>query len=242
MSEPGETAELRAALLWLRRASGLPLAFGGLLTGPRQFRISEQSGNNTLSMQGLAITSGNGLGGKAVALARPLALTDYSTSRVISHEYDAAAAGEGVRAVLAVPVVVRHRVRGVLYGGLRDALALGDRTLTAAVGAARELEQTGGTRRGAAAALRLPAADRCRPGGLGRGPRGPRRAACPCRAGGRPSAPAGVAGRLRAAGGGLWRCLREDRGSAGGAVGDAVRAGAGRVGVRGDGRDQRGGR
>jgi DNA-binding CsgD family transcriptional regulator len=139
--ESGEIAELRAALLWLRRASGLPLAFGGLLTGPRQFRISEQSGNNTLSMQGLAITSGNGIGGKAVALARPIALTDYSTSRVISHEYDAAAAGEGVRAVLAVPVVVHHRVRGVLYGGLRDSLPLGDRTLTAAVGAAQELGQ-----------------------------------------------------------------------------------------------------
>ena len=31
---------------------------------------------------------------------------------MISHEYDAAVAAEGLRSVLAVPVVVRRRVRG----------------------------------------------------------------------------------------------------------------------------------
>ena len=43
--------------------------------------------------------------------------------------------------MLAVPVVVRRRVRGVLYGALRTAAALGDRTLSAAVEAARDVEQ-----------------------------------------------------------------------------------------------------
>ncbi len=43
--------------------------------------------------------------------------------------------------MLAVPVVVRRRVRGVLYGALRTAQPLGDRTLTAAVEAARDVEQ-----------------------------------------------------------------------------------------------------
>ncbi|MEU4092474.1 helix-turn-helix transcriptional regulator [Streptomyces sp. NPDC026673] len=137
----GEAAELRAALLRMRRASGLPVAFGGLLPEPRRLRITELSGTATASLQGLTVTSGNGLGGKTIALCRPLAVTDYSTSRVISHEYDAAVAGEGLRSVLAVPVVVRRRVRGVLYGALRHPLALGDRTVSAAVEAARELEQ-----------------------------------------------------------------------------------------------------
>ncbi|MEV4443775.1 LuxR C-terminal-related transcriptional regulator, partial [Streptomyces sp. NPDC049577] len=50
-------------------------------------------------------------------------------------------ATEGLRSVLAVPVVVRGRVRGVLYGALRRPLGLGDRTLTAAVGAVRDLER-----------------------------------------------------------------------------------------------------
>ncbi|MFF7673745.1 response regulator transcription factor [Actinacidiphila glaucinigra] len=141
MAGQGEAAELRAALLRMRRTSGLPVAFGGLLPEPRRLRITELSGTATTSLQGLTITAGNGLGGKTIALSRPLAVTDYSTSRVISHEYDAAVAAEGLRSVLAVPVVVRRRVRGVLYGALRHPLALGDRPVSAAVEAARELEQ-----------------------------------------------------------------------------------------------------
>ncbi|WP_062649042.1 helix-turn-helix transcriptional regulator [Streptomyces maremycinicus] len=136
------TVEIRGALARLRRTTGLPVAFGGLLEPGRQrMRISEFSGAAGLALRGLAVTSGNGLGGKAVALARPCAVTDYSLSRQISHEYDAAVAEEGLRSVLAIPVIVRRRVRGVLYGALRRAEPLGDRTLTAAVQAARDVEQ-----------------------------------------------------------------------------------------------------
>lgn len=136
------TAQIGGALVRLRRATGLPVAFGGLVEPGRQrMRISEFSGAAGLALRGLAVTAGNGLGGKAVALARPCAVTDYSLSRQISHEYDAAVAEEGLRSVLAIPVVVRRRVRGVLYGALRTAQPLGDRTLTAAVQAARDVEQ-----------------------------------------------------------------------------------------------------
>ncbi|HSY00351.1 MAG TPA: LuxR C-terminal-related transcriptional regulator [Streptomyces sp.] len=135
-------ADLRDALRTLRRATGLPLAFAGLVEpGPGQLRISELQGNRTTSLSGFAVNSGNGLGGKTVALARPCWVTDYSLSRQISHEYDAAVAAEGIRSVLAVPVVVRRQVRGVLYGALRAAQPLGDRTVGAALDAARDLEQ-----------------------------------------------------------------------------------------------------
>ncbi|MEU6280150.1 helix-turn-helix transcriptional regulator [Streptomyces sp. NPDC047028] len=134
--------EIRSALARLRRGTGLPVAFGGLVEAGRpQIRISELSGTHTASLSALAVTSGNGLGGRAVALARPCAVTDYAGSRQISHEYDAPVAAEGIRSVLAVPVVVRRRVRGVLYGALRAAQPLGDRTLGAAVAAARDVEQ-----------------------------------------------------------------------------------------------------
>ncbi|MEV7015152.1 LuxR C-terminal-related transcriptional regulator [Streptomyces sp. NPDC093991] len=134
--------EIRGALARLRRATGLPVAFGGLVEpGRRQVRISELSGTATPALSSLAVTPGNGLGGKAVALARPCAVTDYSVSRQISHEYDAPVAAEGLRAVVAVPVVVRRRVRAVLYGALRAARPLGDRTLGEAVQAARDVEQ-----------------------------------------------------------------------------------------------------
>ncbi|MEU6512207.1 helix-turn-helix transcriptional regulator [Streptomyces sp. NPDC046942] len=135
--------EIGGALARLRRATGLPVAFGGLLEpGRPQIRISELSGTRTSSLRALAVTSGNGLGGKAVALARPCAVTDYSVSRQISHEYDVQVAAEGIRSVFAVPVVVRRRVRGVLYGALRSVQPLGDRTLGAAMAVARDVEQT----------------------------------------------------------------------------------------------------
>ncbi|WP_424858199.1 helix-turn-helix transcriptional regulator [Streptomyces sp. SAI-170] len=135
--------DLHAALVRLRRVTGLPVAFGGLVEPCRpQLRISELSGTATPALRSLAVTSGNGLGGKAVALSRPCAVTDYSSSRQISHEYDVPVATEGLRSVLAVPVVVRRRVRGVLYGALRTAQPLGDRTLHAAVEAARDVEQS----------------------------------------------------------------------------------------------------
>ncbi|MFE1441585.1 LuxR C-terminal-related transcriptional regulator [Streptomyces sp. NPDC058739] len=135
-------ADLRAALLRLRRATGLPVAFGGPVEpGRTQVRICELSGTATPALRSLAVTSGNGLGGKAVALARPCAVTDYSSSRQISHEYDVPVATEGLRSVLAVPVVVRRRVRGVLYGALRTAQPLGDRALDVAVEVARDVER-----------------------------------------------------------------------------------------------------
>ncbi|AVH55779.1 MULTISPECIES: helix-turn-helix transcriptional regulator [Streptomyces] len=141
-ADAAEAVEMRGALVRLRRATGLPVAFGGLVEpASRQVRISELSGTATAALSELAVSSGNGLGGKAVALARPCAVTDYSASRQISHEYDVAVATEGLFSVLAVPVVVRRRVRGVLYGALRTARPLGDRTLGAAVAAARDVEQ-----------------------------------------------------------------------------------------------------
>ncbi|MGW5940145.1 response regulator transcription factor [Streptomyces celluloflavus] len=140
-SGSNDSADVRAALSRLRRASGLPVAFGGLLAGTGRYRINELSGTASAALRGLHIHHGNGLGGKAAAQSRPFAVADYHSSPAISHEYDAAVDAEGLRSVLAVPVIVRRRVRGVLYGALRRPLRLGDRPLTAAMEAARELEQ-----------------------------------------------------------------------------------------------------
>ncbi|MFD4374490.1 response regulator transcription factor [Streptomyces sp. NPDC058486] len=142
MSERIEAVELRAALVRLRRGSGLPVVFGGLMQdGGRPLRIAELHGALTPALQGLAISPGNGLGGKCLALARPCAVTDYPVARHITHEYDLPVSAEGLRSVIAVPVVVRRQVRGVLYGALRDALPLGERVFDAAVAAARDVEQ-----------------------------------------------------------------------------------------------------
>ncbi|MFI0776931.1 response regulator transcription factor [Streptomyces sp. NPDC021212] len=142
MAESERAVDVRAALLRLRRRGGLPVAFGGLFSGAQQFRISELTGTTTDSLRGLAVAAGNGLGGKVLSVSRPISVIDYPVSRAISHEYDGAVGTEGLRSVMAVPVVVRGRVRGVLYGALRQPLILGDRALSAAVEAARELERS----------------------------------------------------------------------------------------------------
>ncbi|MFF5880116.1 response regulator transcription factor [Streptomyces californicus] len=133
---------MQAALLRLRRTSGLPVVFGGLLSDARHARIAELNGTQTTALRGLVISAGSGLGGKAIALSRPCAVTDYASSRHISHEYDAAVAAEGLRSVVAVPVVVRRTVRGVLYGAMRTPVTLGDRTFDAVVATARDIEQS----------------------------------------------------------------------------------------------------
>ncbi|WGP13498.1 helix-turn-helix transcriptional regulator [Streptomyces sp. SH5] len=142
MPEAVDAVEMQAALARLRRTSGLPVVFGGLLTDARHARIAELNGAQTSALRGLVISAGSGLGGKAIALSRPCAVTDYATSRHISHEYDAAVAAEGLRSVVAAPVVVRRAVRGVLYGALRTPVTLGDRTFDAVVAAARDVEQS----------------------------------------------------------------------------------------------------
>ncbi|MCT4352168.1 LuxR C-terminal-related transcriptional regulator [Streptomyces sp. Je 1-79] len=141
MPERIESVELRAALLRMRRTTGLEVVFGGLLHDGRRLRIAELNGALTPALRGLAISTGSGLGGKCLALSRPCAVVDYPSARHITHEYDGPVSAEGLRSVIAVPVVVRRKVRGVLYGALRDARPLGERVLDAAVAAARDVEQ-----------------------------------------------------------------------------------------------------
>lgn len=141
MPEHVEPVELRGALLRLRRTTGLQVVFGGLLYDGRAMRIAELSGAITPALRGLTISTGSGLGGKCLALSRPCAVTDYASALHITHEYDGPVSAEGLRSVMAVPLVVRRQVRGVLYGALRDALPIGERVLDAAVAAARDVEQ-----------------------------------------------------------------------------------------------------
>ncbi|GAA4239621.1 helix-turn-helix transcriptional regulator [Actinomadura meridiana] len=138
---------VRTAVLSLHRTTGLPVVFGGAVSGNApggaddRLRITELVGNTTDSLDGLIVRHGNGLGGKAMAMGRPLWVSNYPHSVSISHDYDKPVGREGLLSILAVPIVVRRRVRGVLYGALREPLSLADRVLGAAVQTARDLEQ-----------------------------------------------------------------------------------------------------
>src|SRR4051794_21750179 len=123
---------LRAALGRMRHVTGLPVTFGGEVSaGGRGVRLTEFAGTRTDALSGLVINTGNGLGGRVLAAARPGSVDDYAADSRISHEYDKPVTVEGLRAIGAVPVVVNESVVGVLYGGIRKPLPLGARVLDA---------------------------------------------------------------------------------------------------------------
>jgi DNA-binding CsgD family transcriptional regulator len=127
-----ETADLPAALGRIRRVTGLPVAFGGVVAADgRHLRLSDFAGTATLALHGLVVSAGNGLGGRVVSTARPAGVEDYAADPRITHEYDAPVTAEGLRAIAAVPVAMGGPVLAVLYAGTREPLAVGARALDA---------------------------------------------------------------------------------------------------------------
>ena len=141
MTAREDAAEIRAALPGLRRGSGLPVVFGGAVQATGRAHYTELSGADTDVLRGLVIDPGRGLGGKSLTELRPLWVPDYLAARQISHEYDGPVRAERLKALVAAPVVVAGRPRGVLLGGLRRSVPLGERTVAAFAAAARDAGQ-----------------------------------------------------------------------------------------------------
>ena len=135
------TAPVTDALRRLRRGTGVSLAFGGVVHGSRGLRLRHFVGDTYGALNGVAVDAGHGLGGKVMALNRPMVVDDYLRTPRITHRYNAIIAAEGLRAVAAAPVIVERRPVAVIYGALRTDEAIGDRTLDALAVEARELEQ-----------------------------------------------------------------------------------------------------
>ncbi|KNA90926.1 LuxR C-terminal-related transcriptional regulator [Gordonia jacobaea] len=135
------TAPVTDALRRLRRGTGVSLAFGGVVHGSRGLRLRHFVGDTYGALNGVAVDAGHGLGGKVMALNRPMVVDDYLRTPQITHRYNAIIAAEGLRAMAAAPVIVERRPVAVIYGALRTDEAIGDRTLDALAVEARELEQ-----------------------------------------------------------------------------------------------------
>ncbi|MEU7479698.1 LuxR C-terminal-related transcriptional regulator [Lentzea sp. NPDC042327] len=114
----------------LRRATGLPVVFGGAVTAANQLLLSHFHGTRGTSLHGLRVGSGRGLGGTAVAMGTPVRVNDYASTRAITHEFDPMVVGEErLTSVFAYPVAVRGTVQGVLYGAVRGNATVGDRAI-----------------------------------------------------------------------------------------------------------------
>ncbi len=120
-----DAAVLTGAVRELARRTRFPVSFGGLVNNGNAY-ISAIHGSRTRSLGGLNVQVMRGLGGRAMAELRPRATPDYGAARHITHDYDRHILGEGISTLLAVPVIVGGRVRGLLYGGAWSSTNVGE--------------------------------------------------------------------------------------------------------------------
>jgi LuxR family transcriptional regulator, regulator of acetate metabolism len=118
-------------MLGVPELTGVDLAYLGEPTGSEAIVLQHPINTVTDRVSGLVVPIGTGLGGKVMATRRPMWVGDYCASADISHHFKAPAAAEGVKAMLAVPIVHQGALLGVLYGANRAVTSFGDRTADA---------------------------------------------------------------------------------------------------------------
>jgi signal transduction histidine kinase len=117
------TAALRHGADIVHRLLGADLAVGANRIGEDDtMELVAVVGGRTEELCGLVVGPQEGLGGQAAVLRRTVAVEDYCLSRAITHDFDHAVRAEGLRAVMAAPIVRAHRLYGLLYAARRSTL------------------------------------------------------------------------------------------------------------------------
>ncbi|SHK15142.1 GAF modulated transcriptional regulator, LuxR family [Pseudonocardia thermophila] len=117
----------------VRHLTGLPVVFGGV-TRPssrgRDLVLTRLVGTKGNGLRNLTVPRGTGLGGAVLSREAPGRVDHYATATTITHEYDRVVVDqERLTGVLAVPVIVRGTVHGVLYAADRSDQPIGDRAM-----------------------------------------------------------------------------------------------------------------
>jgi signal transduction histidine kinase len=134
-----KTAALRRGAEIVLRELGADLAAGAnRITEDDTMEVVAVVGGSTEALNGLVIGPQEGLGGQAAVLRRTAAVADYCLSRAITHDFDDAVRAEGLRAVMAAPIVRAHRLYGLLYAARRSAVPWSDGDRTTLLGLARQ--------------------------------------------------------------------------------------------------------
>lgn len=114
----------------IRDAAGADAGFVADLDGPARAVIRWLAGTRTDSLQDLVVPVGQGVGGRVLALGRPVRVPDYVTAPTITHQFDGQVRREALSAMLAVPVVEGRGGQGntlaVAYAALRGPGEFGD--------------------------------------------------------------------------------------------------------------------
>lgn len=119
----------------IREAAGADAGFVAEVDDASQAVIRWLAGNRTNSLQDLAVPSGQGVGGRVLALGRPVRVSDYVTARSITHQFDGLVSREDMSAMIAVPVLEDRsggtRTLAVAYAALRGPGQFGDDSVRA---------------------------------------------------------------------------------------------------------------
>ncbi len=119
-------AALHGTARLIRETVGAKAGFVGELTEPGLAVIRWMSGNRTDALQDLEVPTGQGVGGRVLASGRPVRVTDYVSAPTITHHFDAQVRGEGLAALLAVPIVARGETVAIAYAAMREPADFGD--------------------------------------------------------------------------------------------------------------------
>jgi signal transduction histidine kinase len=106
--------------------AGVDLAWVGEPDGEDQIVLRHSVQAETNVLEGLVVPAGVGLGGRVLLARRPLWVSDYCTAPDITHQFAAQAEIEGVKGMIAVPIMHDGQMLGVLYGATRYKREFGD--------------------------------------------------------------------------------------------------------------------
>ncbi|MER7609822.1 LuxR C-terminal-related transcriptional regulator [Nocardioides sp. NPDC127503] len=130
---------LQATVAKTRSNTGVSLAFGGVVDQAGVL-LKNFDGPLVGPLSGVQLDAGHGLGGKVASMRTPMVVNDYVSASRITHRYDRIIQAEGLRSMIAVPVVVRDRTIAVVYGAFRGHEVVGNRIYDAVISEARRLE------------------------------------------------------------------------------------------------------
>ncbi|MCO4275975.1 LuxR C-terminal-related transcriptional regulator [Pseudarthrobacter sp. HLT3-5] len=122
---PSDRDLLKRAIRETAARTGNGVFFAGLVNRT-DLTITEFFGTMTHGLKNLSVQPGEGIGGRALAQARPIGVADYLDSDRITHHHDEAVRIEGLRAMVAVPILVGGQTRCILYVATRERTSIGE--------------------------------------------------------------------------------------------------------------------